>query len=592
MRNLFVHAFRCMFMVLVLCLWANPARAQVYVGYCDEAAPIQSSVSVSTAVATVSVAVVLTPELLSTYVNTAITELRFGLNQSSGLKSLTVWLRSELEGENLVSLDANVNTLKSGWNSLPLAEPLELLTDRTLYLGITYSQQRRNAQIIGTSGNQLSANAYLLNTGSGWSDQSGQYLPACLQLLVVRSTGHEFALTDVHITANRYQEVIDASAATHQELQPVMCVGEVTNLGAEHVSSFTVTAWAQAEGQERIAVFVGEVQQELAYLDKCRFSFSFVPSHFIGCRNIRLIVETAWADGSPDETPADNARELFYDVVPSTADLLQGKTTLLVEQFVSLKNGFSVLGQQNVQKAVSSYAASPEALPLCMLTHHHGYGPADSLRVSNGSDYSARTVFGPEGLSYAPALSVNRRHTMSSTFPADSLLSAIQAVANNGAPHTFITNVQVLPAGVAYMLECDVVSTSYSWCHNPVLMAALVQDEVMIQPGSQKDYGYTFEPSEPLETSETLERSVLVSYLTPSCDLSLIPGLDTDVSADIIGIECGYKPSPEPGTKHFSIPFALPASDSVHPHYHIVIWTCNMTSADRVVDNAAKIPLQ
>lgn len=557
------------------------AWAQAWVGYCEDSDIMTSSVSSSNTNATVSVAAAFLPEMFEGMPQSVIRSIGVGLYQVSGIETLTVWTAEHLGSEPLAKIETDVTQLTEGWNNFALPEEIDpqQMPD-TIYVGISYTQNKKSVKVMGSSGTKGTPNSFWAGSDGKWQDRSGSYKPACLRMGVFRTEGNDIRLADAWIEANRYQE-------TDTEVCPIKVRGIVQNVGSDTLQTFAVRVTSVGEKSEAVACNE-QLTCCLPYMQKGEFAVDVMPA--IAQRNAELRIELLWTDETVDDNPTDNQQTLYYDVVePSAGVIVVHDAGVLAEQFLSLGNGWSVLGQEHVDEAIGQYSVRQDAVPVVMLTHHRGYGPADSLTIADKGDYSARTIFGRDELSYAPALSIDRNKVMSSTEPSNELSVAISELVATKQPHTAIRTAEVTGDGTERLIKAVVEMTSYAWCANPVLMAALVRTSTAITSGSQKRYDV-------VQEEDWSETNVIVKYLTAAKGISLIDG-SGNAAGSIRAIEEGRVPSPEPGVTEYSIMVSLPAdaaqtgADETHPEYSVVLWVCNMTDDDRSVDSVKSITI-
>ena len=134
----------------------------------------------------VSAAVFIRPEVYEKYVNCDIIGIRVGLASAKYCDTLTVWVREELQGPNLVS--ARVRTrydeqlIEKGWNDLFFDTPLPL-QGKGFYIGFTYSQRYKDAAV-SMVGDELPATSFLQRAKDAeWEDISADGVVS-LELLV------------------------------------------------------------------------------------------------------------------------------------------------------------------------------------------------------------------------------------------------------------------------------------------------------------------------------------------------------------------------------------------------------------------------
>ena len=559
------------------------AHAQIDLGYCGDG--INSSVTNSSTTATISCAMGLTPEMLSAYPNCGIDAVKAGFFTVDNIATLNVWVRQHLADEKLVSCDIDPTTLLQGWNTFSLDTMLKTADFDTLYIGYDYTQKAKSSKVIGNSGKKGTANSFWLAVNGKWRDNCSAYTPACIRAALTSLVDYDICLTSLSLD-KRYQD-------WHSPLQDytINVTGQLQNRGKQTLDSFEV-CW-QDDDKSGQAAF----DCHATFGQTVDFSFQFDPS-VIYQANSPLVVTLAKPNGQVDACPENDSRTLYYE--------LQGEMTggvdrffagYLLEMYTSLQNGFAPLGQRNVRKMYSDYYNRDPGLvgdfpDLFLLTIHQGYGPADSLRVTENSDYSAKAVFGPEELSFAPALSVNRLVTVSSTVSPDSLRQKIKELGGTSPRGMFrdaSAKVSISQENNKVVqtldLSCKVKLKSLAWAENPVIMAVLVENETPIWPGSQKDY-YP-DSNEYVDFEGTrLEHNVVRQYLVPAggipllCDAEGNPISDEERDA----ILSGNAKSPEETTIERQWQVEVDGKLSVTSGMHVMFYVCNMTDDDRAVE--------
>lgn len=134
----------------------------------------------------VSAAVYIRPEVYEKYANCNITGIRVGLASAKYCDTLTVWVREELQGPNLVTKSIRARyddqEIEKGWNDLLFDTPLPL-QGKSYYIGFTYSQKYKDAAV-SMVGEPLPATSFLQRARDAeWEDISADGVVS-LELLV------------------------------------------------------------------------------------------------------------------------------------------------------------------------------------------------------------------------------------------------------------------------------------------------------------------------------------------------------------------------------------------------------------------------
>ncbi len=125
-------------MLMIAALELNAANVIGNYGYCKGEVKRSTELDVQGA-NTVSAAICLQPEKLASLKGNQIVGVRVGIASRLNISRLTGWVRSSLDGSNLV--EASVELTERGWIELSFANPLAIEGDAALYVGYTYEQE-------------------------------------------------------------------------------------------------------------------------------------------------------------------------------------------------------------------------------------------------------------------------------------------------------------------------------------------------------------------------------------------------------------------------------------------------------------------
>lgn len=146
----------------LLCMAAQAASLNL--GYCYGAIAEKGISKVGNA--TISGAVILTPEMLAPYQGTAVTGVRVGLVTAEGVENLSGWIRSSLDGENL---DSGTADATEGWNEVPLSGGV-LVDGQPLAVGFSFNQQK-SVKCISLTGRNKPDGKWIAKNGK-WEEAS------------------------------------------------------------------------------------------------------------------------------------------------------------------------------------------------------------------------------------------------------------------------------------------------------------------------------------------------------------------------------------------------------------------------------------
>lgn len=475
------------------------AQAQISLGYCNES--ISSSAYNTNAGVTLSCAMALTPAQWDDYSFCDVSAIRIGLYEVEGLTQVKVWVREHLRSADLCSITLDANQFARGWNEFALDELLSFAGHDTLYFGYDYTQQVGKVKAIGVSGTKKTPNSNWLGYNGKWTDQNSKYAPVCIQA-VLTSRYHDAAMmSDLRL---------DRRSLFYDQQDCLTATGLICNLGSQPLTSFELT-YADTTCATRSLHFD---LPALGFGQSASFQFAFQPQDQCLGPDIPLTLHLSMPNGQANEYEQPDVT-LYYERGMQDPTC---RNPILVEEFTSLDNGYAALGAQRLRESIEEahrinlgdlYEHRDEVdgytTHYILLSRHQGYGPADALRVTEGSDYQPGW-FGPRQLTFAPAVWINRKGIpICSTLPVDSLAQQL----SQGSITQYLTT---MVDSISYdaetrTLQADVLTLIYSMgqMEDPRIMCVLVEDSN--QSYTQKDY---------FDLGEVQQQNVVRSYLSPS----------------------------------------------------------------------------
>ena len=150
--------------------WAQSPT--VSYGYCDGNISDTRDFAVS-GNADISAAILIPGNVLDGYAGNSIETIRVGIKSKINIDEITVWVRSSLDGENIVSQTINretTQTVANGWNEIKLDTPYEIKKGAgDIYVGYTFSQRNMSYGISAIT--DIPKSLYVNNDGT-WTDHS------------------------------------------------------------------------------------------------------------------------------------------------------------------------------------------------------------------------------------------------------------------------------------------------------------------------------------------------------------------------------------------------------------------------------------
>lgn len=267
----------------------------IHVGYCDgEYNP--AGIGKTGNGATVSAAMLVTPEMLAPYASCEITSMAVALAESTTYpETITGWLRSDKEGDNLYSATV---AAAEGWLTLTFDAPIKVsdFAEAGVWAGFDYVQPKK-LNILAIGGEKNIPNSCWTAKNGAWQDyKSYGVLP--LELIV---EGEGLPQHDMMVKS--------ATAPSVVKLGTEMTVkGTVKNNALQACSNPVVTV--SLDGQE----VVETLPVTLQYRDEADFEIVLpLAADDNNERDANVVVEVSWADGTVDDFAGDNTM-----VVPVT----------------------------------------------------------------------------------------------------------------------------------------------------------------------------------------------------------------------------------------------------------------------------------
>lgn len=415
----------------------------------------------------VSAAIYLPAELLAKYPGCELSGVQGMLHSRLNIDSMDLWVRSSLEGENILSATMSRESdpaLAKGWNRCDFATPYIIpdSPEQGLYVGVTYHQTgAANGLAYSTQGTP--GGAYLLTPGGEWTDVSADHTFFIDAIL----TGDALPAVNLKLETANFAPyyVIDKGVYTG--------AGVVRNLGTERVTGFDL----ELKMQDVAQTFTEHFDCDLAYGETYEFSYAF-PMEITQAEGEREAVLTVvQVNGKADADMTDNSVKGTYQVVPY--DMTR---RVLVEEFTTERCPNCPRVGELLHEMLEQPRYGSLVVPLC---HHSGYG---TDRFTIPSDEAYLWFYSPKYI-FAPSVMVDRMVSSNGVPPVNPYdLQALTGMVDVAA---------AVPAEVSVSLhaECDgevlratvrgskVVETL---CENPRLVCVVTEDNV---PSSHQE-GY------------------------------------------------------------------------------------------------------
>ena len=291
--------------LLTLCGMGNAQVSGLSIGYCSgELGANPSGYTSTTKGDHVSAAIFVPADQVGVYAGNHIDEIKVGLASKLNIERVEVWLRNELNGENLASSTVESADLVKGWNTVTLSEPYQITAETAgLYIGYTYTQKGTSKAMAIVEQPQANALWTKLGTDAEWIDHSDEGALS-LEALVYGDNLPKYNLSLVNIS-----------------VQPVFVVDNGTlavSATLRNVASATITAFdavCRIEGYDD--AYTAHIEQSIAYNEQATVQFTISPS-VITSNNpdhqTLVVTITNLAEGA-DEAMSDNTLQATFQVV-------------------------------------------------------------------------------------------------------------------------------------------------------------------------------------------------------------------------------------------------------------------------------------
>ena len=313
--------------------------------------------------------------------------IRAGLATKSQIDSLRVWVRTSLDGEDLVSGLMTTTTspaLNKGWNEFNLDTPYVIPEDSEgFYLGYSFHQKSKAMALSIILDPQ--PNGLFVQYGNGeWTDYSATGV-LCIEGFVYGDNMPMYDLQLDNISAGKYM------ALKNPQLE-VTC--NVRNLAMATINNYK--AVCQFEGyDETITV---DINQPIAYKERKQVKFTINPEMITSVPDgpVKMTVTLQDLDGHEDISPENNSAQASFLVIDNVF-----ARNVLVENFTTevCPNCPRVAGW------LHSTLEKPAFGNVILWEHHSGYY-TDSYTTPFDQTYM--WFYNDGGSTYAPALMFDR----------------------------------------------------------------------------------------------------------------------------------------------------------------------------------------
>lgn len=547
MKRLFI--FILVSAVIAFHGWAqSPA---VSYGYCDGNISETRDYAVS-GDAVVSAAIMIPGSVMDGYAGNSIGTIRVGIKSKINIDEITVWVRSSLDGENLVSQTINRETAQNvtnGWNEIKLETPFEITAgDGDVYVGYTFSQ--RNMCYGVSSIKDMPKSLYVNNDGT-WADYSSE---GSLSLEAVIS-GDNVPAYDMATFSGTAPEFISSGGEAS-------VTAMFHNFGTANINSYNINC--KVEGEDEVYTFPANepLNSGLSHQQTVRFTPEL--KHDLG--NSRTILVYANAlDCNNDEVVGNDTLRLPVTLVNNVYD-----RRVFLEEFTGQLCGNCPRVAGFVHDMLQKEEFADRVIVAC---HHSGYG-SDLFTSEADEEY---LVFYGSGGSYAPAAMIDRTEQSDGVpaflpFSQTHLEELVRSRMSDPAFYDLSLNVSKSDNAVTVDVDMERLSTNgemryinvylmedgiigyqsgadneSSYEHNHVIRAySSVWGEPVAWDGTKASYSYTFNLDEKWNTDKMYVIAYISNYNPDDINACVIENTAMKELSVTAGIQSAIKDCTQP----------------------------------------------
>lgn len=457
--------------LMALCTASQAQVSGMNVGYCMGYMGDNPSSMVSTVKGDqVSAAIYVPADQIRAYAGNHIDEINVGLASKLNVQEVQVWVRSELEGDNLA--EGSISSgLQKEWNAVSLSQPYDI-TEETpgLYIGYTYTQKGTSKAIAVIELPQPNALYLKLGTEAEWTDRSAEGA-LCIEAMVYGDNlpKHNLSLLSMSV-------------------QPVFVVDDpqlkVTAM-VRNSATVTITGFdavCQVDGTDE--TYTAHIDQTLAYNEFAEVEFTISPTAITSAdpeyRTLTVTIDNL--NEGADEAMSDNTLQGTFQVVMHNFTRMP-----LIEEFTTEK----CLNCPRVGGYLHSLIEDERfAGKVNIVEHHSGYYTDKfTIQADTQWEWFYDNV-------YAPAMMLNRTAEYgdapeTAIFNPGSLNELSNYVMKELLKPAFVSlKIDVQPDEQNYELNITVTGerSKSNLTENPARITVMLVESGLVSEGTQAGY--------------------------------------------------------------------------------------------------------
>lgn len=297
---------RILSLIIGLLAFTAISQAQVVLwrDYCDgQYTTMQRAVA---EVGEVEVAIYFTHDQLAELAGNEVSQLQMAF-PTTHPSAMTMWLRSDRNGENLREVE--VKTITSKWNTYKIDSPLPLTGEEEgLWVGATWTQKYATNKYLSMAGTTHENGCFYRVDGGEWKSKASEDLGSlCIRMGV---TGDNIPQHDLSISR------VSASELTYGIGDVIPFSARITNHGADDAVNPIVRCTINGE-----AVTDLTLTQTIAANTYADVTLKVPTESVVKPGTATFGFEVLWADGEPDTKPANNTDAINVGLVAAKHDL-------------------------------------------------------------------------------------------------------------------------------------------------------------------------------------------------------------------------------------------------------------------------------
>lgn len=449
--------------MLSICMEGFAQVSGMDLSYCNGEMNTKGTITSTKKDAWVSAAIYIPVGTINTYDGNHIDSIRVALASKLNIDTLKVWVRNELDGENLAEgtiLSKGTPSMVKGWNRVALNDPYAIAkSDKGLYIGYSFHQKGASFGISSLATPAVNG-LFVKLPGEEWADR-GSEGTLCVEGLVYGES-----LPKVNLTLLS----VDAQDVYVLDKGKLSITGQVKNVATQTITGFDVEA--KVDGLDK--AYTAHVDLSVPYKATKTFSVVVNPEITeVGNGKGKVTVTVANLNEGDDEDPTDNVLADTFKIV--SHDFTRN---IFVEEFTTEDCANCPRMASYIHNALEKDEYKDRVLVAC---HHSGFY-TDWLTKTCDTNYL--WFFNAGGATYAPAIMIDRANFGGST-PVIGPTSQGQMEAywdyslNQSAFVSVNVAASVLP-GSPNKLHIDVSGTKSidKLCDNPRLTVYVLEDNI------------------------------------------------------------------------------------------------------------------